>query len=62
MLHVQTALCVVATNEKAQRFRITCLVISNYCWVCLLVEGWDGGAEVEDCSEAGKGHRSGRKC
>ena len=21
MLHVQTALCVVATNEKAQRFR-----------------------------------------
>lgn len=48
--------------KKLNASGITCLVISNYCWVCLLVEGWDGGAEVEDCSEAGKGHRSGRKC
>lgn len=61
MLHVQTAVCVVASNEKPNAARITCLDISNYCWVCLLVEDWGGAGEVEDCSEDVKGHRAERK-
>lgn len=42
--------------KKPNAAGITCLDISNYCWVCLLVEDWGGwGVEVETAVELAKG-------